>query len=49
MLDHMVLILRLPGKSNTKSKVDGCLMVFFPLLVVSYFMWSGVLDSPDLL
>ena len=37
------------GKSNSKSKskIDEGLIVFFSILLMSYFMWSVALDSSD--
>ena len=46
-----------PGASAAEKKLakvilrlmDGCLRVYISILVLSCFMWSGVLDSSDIL
>ena len=35
--------------SKSKSKIDEGLIVFFSILLVSYFMWSAALDSSGVL
>ena len=37
------------GKSESQSRLRGGLRVFFSILIVSFFMWSGALDRYDVL
>jgi uncharacterized membrane protein len=49
----MSVVNKSKSKSKSKSKVEALLFkglsVFFSIPLVSYFIWSVALDSPDLL